>query len=569
MNVLELFPCSGGLAEGFRRAGLAPTMAFDFDKDACDSYAANHGQSPIRMDVRDLVRMVRAGWSAGDVDLLIADPPCTPWSRAGKRTGVDDERDMLIDTVEIVRLLQPRTWLIANVPGLDDEPNWPIVQRTIGSLGTLGAWCIDFSRLDAASFGVPQHRIRPFWFGHRRDTPCLMWPTRTHGSPEECAHPTLPGVEPLKPWVTCRQALGHLQPDELGTPVRLRWRGCNSEQQGSVPDRPARVVGTSNLSDGNVLVHHEAKGRSRHAPGHKARNGTPLDEPAQTIRAKQDAAIFEGPNHRPSRDDRPARTLTRNTHGDGALLVVDHHPPSNADEPSRTIRASTGGTPDKILRTNGKHPMHDADEPAHTIRGCDKQKAQLLTTNRRHPINTLDSPSYTVTTKGDGRGAQGACVLSMGDDAETERRRRPSRNEGPARTMVADGRQGARLLEWPWDRPATAVCCDDDLPPPGHHDETFRVRTLPGAVKLTEKAASILQGFPPGWTFCGATKRSRWSQIGMAMPPPMAEAVAKAVAAQLAATGLSAPMARAVAPGPPPPPAAERETERHPPRGPA
>jgi site-specific DNA-cytosine methylase len=35
---IELFPCSGGLAEGFRRAGVTFDLAFDADADACDSY---------------------------------------------------------------------------------------------------------------------------------------------------------------------------------------------------------------------------------------------------------------------------------------------------------------------------------------------------------------------------------------------------------------------------------------------------------------------------------------------------------------------------------------------------
>ena len=165
--ILELFSCSGGMAEGLRRAGLVVDMAFDFDSDACDSYETNLGHRPVQIDVRDLVRMARAGWSPGPIDLLVADPPCTPWSRAGKRRGTDDERDMIEDTVELVRLLRPRAYLIANVPGLDDGPNWPTVQRTIGSLSRDGYCVADFVRLDAADFGVPQHRIRPFWYGHR------------------------------------------------------------------------------------------------------------------------------------------------------------------------------------------------------------------------------------------------------------------------------------------------------------------------------------------------------------------------------------------------------------------
>jgi hypothetical protein len=82
---LELFPCSGGMAEGFRRAGVIFDMAFDFDPDAVASYALNHGRAPIRMDVRDLLRMVAAGRSPGRVELLVAGPSCTRWSRAGER----------------------------------------------------------------------------------------------------------------------------------------------------------------------------------------------------------------------------------------------------------------------------------------------------------------------------------------------------------------------------------------------------------------------------------------------------------------------------------------------------
>lgn len=435
--ILEIFSCSGGMAEGLRRAGLTPDMAFDFDADARESYARNLGHRPIGLDARDLMRMVDAGWSPGPVNLFIADPPCTPWSRAGKRLGQSDERDMLAVTVDIIRALQPRFWLIANVPGLDDGPNWPIVQRVIGGLAP--QYCVDFARLDAADYGVPQHRVRPFWYGHRNAFRCIEWPERTHAPPDACGA-TLPGITaPRKPYVTCRVALERLSAEDLGTPIRLRWRGCKGNQVASVPDAPARVVGTSNLSDGNVLAHPENAFRDRRNhrhPGRKAR-ASDIDAPAHVVTARDHGdgnQIMMGPNHRPSRADAPARTLSRNTHSDGALLVHD-----------------------------------------------------------RHPINRPDEVSYTVTTKGDGRGAQGACVL-----------------------------------EWPRDSPGTVVTSTDRLGPPGHHGKSFL--SSPNAIKLSEKAAAILQGFPDGWHFAGKTKRARWSQIGQAMPPPLAEAVARSIA---------------------------------------
>jgi site-specific DNA-cytosine methylase len=159
---------------------------------------------------------------------------------------------MLTETVELVRLLRPRAALICNIPGLDDAPHLRVVQRTIGSLTKDGYCAADFASINAANFGVPQIRYRPFWYVHRTGS-CLRWPERTHYDPDEI-HPTLPGIEPLRPWVTCMEALGHLSETELGRYVRLRKRNQNGLQHGSVRERPARTVGTSNLSDGNVLL---------------------------------------------------------------------------------------------------------------------------------------------------------------------------------------------------------------------------------------------------------------------------------------------------------------------------
>ncbi len=167
--------------------------------------------------------MARARWTPGPIRLLVADPPCTPWSRAGLRRGHEDERDVLRETVDLVALLKPDAYLIGNVPGLDETGNLPVVRTTIGGLRQSGYCVRDFASLDAADYGVPQFRVRPYWFGHRAG-PCLTWPERTHGDPKLLL-PTLPGLGALRPWVTCRDALGHLPADEMGRPVHLRHEG--------------------------------------------------------------------------------------------------------------------------------------------------------------------------------------------------------------------------------------------------------------------------------------------------------------------------------------------------------
>jgi len=469
---LELFCCAGGMAEGFRRAGIRFDVAVDFEPNHCDSYERNLGHRPVQMNVMDLLRLARLGLLPWSVDLLVADPPCTPWSRAGKRKGTKDERDMMEPTCELITLLKPRRYLIGNVPGLDDDKNLPIVQQLIGGLSKHGYCVADFAKLDAADYGVPQNRIRPFWFGHR-EGPCIMWPQRTHCAPDEIETTLplpLPGVSPLLPHVTCRQALRHLPPKELGRPVRMRKRNQNGHQHGSVPDRPARVVGTSNLSDGNVITAEEKPRRS--SKPDKAADGT----------------LVLNHRHRPSDSGSPAKTISAKVRGNGgqAMSVVSEptskHPAATADEPAPTIRAGGGGH-------SGPHVM--------LARESGRKSARTPQSER---VMTVDKPSLTVQAREDRKG------------------------------------RGSPVLEWPWDRPATSVLRDDRIPPPGHHN-TYSILSQPNAVLLSERAAAILQGFPDpgqegGWVFKGRTKKQRWSQIGQAMPPALAAAVARAIVDQ-------------------------------------
>lgn len=416
---IELFPCSGGMAEGFRRAGITFDMAFDKDPNAVESYAHNHGHRPIQMDVNDLHRMVVSGWrpnaNGGGLDLLVADPPCTPWSRAGKRQGLEDVRDCLRVTADLIELLRPTAYLIGNVPGLQDSTSWHVVQDVIGGLAKHGYCVADYVSLDAADYGVPQHRIRPFWFGHLTG-PCIRWPAPTHGAPTD---QLAIGSHGLKPWVTCRDALSHVPLAELGRPVRMTIR-------------PTGQDGRKN--DGDVSRCSSA------------------DKPASTV-------------------------VSKDTRKGGAILVRD----------SNNTRKANPSTPDAPAMTITRNDMGEG--------------ATLLTQHAKHPVNRGSIPSYAVTTKGDGRGAQGACAL-----------------------------------EWPWDRPATTIRGDERLGAAGHHDPKIpNSQHGPNAIILSERAAAILQGFPEDWVFSGDTKKARWSQLGQAMPPPLAEAVARAVVDQMRA----------------------------------
>jgi site-specific DNA-cytosine methylase len=410
------------------------------------------------MDIRDLIRLVEDGCFTKSVRLLVADPPCVSWSRSGLRLGTNDERDMLEETCRLIALMRPQWYLIGNVPGLDDGPNLHVVQRLIGGLSKHGYCTADFARLNASSYGVPQHRIRPFWVGHL-DGPCIQWPEPTHGDPDELHTLTLPNVRSLLPWVTCGDALGHLSGDDLGRPVRLRKRssddvecGVSPEPEFTLQDRRGGLGGLNTLG-------------------------------------------------------KPSATIVRNTHGNGSILV---NRPATEDRPAPTLGAKQRGQSAQVMVTD-KHPALVDDQPSTTIRGGGKGHSApslvLVTETSKHHSSDEDSSSRVVRSSDGGGGKRAMRLRDVGRTGQGNRRGKPTE---PSATVTAKasrvGAGAAHVLDWPWDRPSTTVQGDDRLAPPGHHDDDFAVRSLPNAVVLSEKAATILQGFPETWCFVGKTK---------------------------------------------------------------
>jgi site-specific DNA-cytosine methylase len=373
MRAFELFAGSGALAYGFRQAGITFEMVIDADPNACASYEANLGQRPVQMDVRDLIRLLKAGWSPGPIDLLCADPPCAMWSRAGKREGLEDPRDTLEETVEVVRLTMPTAFLIGNIPGLQDSTHLPVVRATIGSLARKG-YCIHFAEFDAVDFGVPQFRARPFWFGHRAG-PCIVWPVPTHGNPKKLKQHGLPlaGVETRAPWVTCQEALAGLAPEDMGRVTHVKEPKARVVNEKLVaPPAPGQaglgLEGTPQPEAGRV------KARARIPQS--ARLGDPA-APAMTMTTK------------------PARAGA----GDSVVLALHpKHPISQPDAPSFAIGvgASGGGA------QGGKVLALGDSRDGRAVRD------QPLMGNR---IGIAEAPSAAVTAKPSRVGAGAAVVL--------------------------------------------------------------------------------------------------------------------------------------------------------------
>lgn len=102
--------------------------------------------------------------------------------------------------------------------------------------------------------------------------------------------------------------------------------------------------------------------------------------------------------------------------------------------------------------------------------------------------------------------------------------------------------EGRNVGGWGWveERPATAVCGDPRLSPPGYRgraedyddDGNFTgERSMDKAVRVTLEEAAVLQSFPPDYPFQG-TKTKCFEQVGNAVPPLLAYAILRALLGQ-------------------------------------
>ena len=95
------------------------------------------------------------------VDIVTAGFPCQPWSLAGKRLGVDDDRWLWPDIAYVLRLVRPRIVFLENVPGL-------LVRGlgfVLGDLAEMG-FDAEWSVLSAAEVGAPHRRERLYVLAH-------------------------------------------------------------------------------------------------------------------------------------------------------------------------------------------------------------------------------------------------------------------------------------------------------------------------------------------------------------------------------------------------------------------
>jgi DNA (cytosine-5)-methyltransferase 1 len=312
MNSIELFAGAGGLGIGLHHAGFRPVNVIEWDRYCCDTIRENkaRGVEAVKHwkltagDVRD----VDFSDYEGKLQLVSGGPPCQPFSLGGKHRAHKDQRDMFPEAIRAVRDAKPKAFIFENVKGLTRESfrnyfeyirlqlEHPEIQRRGNE-----AWADHLARLErhhtsgarsglnyrvvtqlvnAANYGVPQRRERVFFVGFREDVN-ISWsfPAPTH-SQDALLWDQLHGdywERHRVPKKLRRVGAADAARAKLikAAPGALAWRTVRDALYG-VPDPEHDPDGAA------AFLNHRFQPGARSYAGH---TGSPLDEPAKTLKA--------------------------------------------------------------------------------------------------------------------------------------------------------------------------------------------------------------------------------------------------------------------------------------------
>lgn len=250
LNLIELFAGAGGMSLGFLLSNCTEAryrlrFSADIDSACVETLRLNHRllarhekprlaggvimQADLSMD--SVLKQVSELSSTHVTDVLIGGPPCQGFSMANRNSWTSSNpHNSLVDVfMQYLSVLNPRVFVMENVQGM----LWTPRRSKRSSSDAVAAHVVKRARglgyvvfpklLDAAWYGVPQHRTRLFILGIRSDLGYAEddfgewgpYPRPSHG----------PGTG--RPYVTVWDAIGDLPPVENGHSAEITLSGSD------------------------------------------------------------------------------------------------------------------------------------------------------------------------------------------------------------------------------------------------------------------------------------------------------------------------------------------------------
>ena len=171
LSVIDLFCGAGGLSLGFIRAGFRSVAAFDNWEPAVETYRANLGNHVQRATItRD--------FDLSCPTVIVGGPPCQGFSSAGMRRADDVRNSLVGEFSRLVARVRPTAFVFENVEGFLTGARGDFVIELLEPLVEAG-YRIHLRKVNAAHFGIPQHRKRVIGIGGLGWNPSFPVPTHT------------------------------------------------------------------------------------------------------------------------------------------------------------------------------------------------------------------------------------------------------------------------------------------------------------------------------------------------------------------------------------------------------
>ena len=185
-STVDLFCGAGGLSLGFEQQGFSTKVANDYHPDPCKTFEYNIGAPALPKDITKLSAedlMKKGNFTADEIDVVIGGPPCKGFSLAGERDPEDPRNYLFQEYIRFVEQFDPEVVVMENVTGILSMKDGKYKDQILQELRGLG-YETKFEILDAADFGVPQHRRRVIFIGHRQELN-IEYPEPTHHEIDE------------------------------------------------------------------------------------------------------------------------------------------------------------------------------------------------------------------------------------------------------------------------------------------------------------------------------------------------------------------------------------------------
>lgn len=271
ITFIDAFSGAGGLSLGLANAGLQSIYAYDTDEYACQTYAANL-IGPIECQSIHDINPLALIEHVGIPDVVVGGPPCQGFSTQRRGSPIDSRNNLVTCYFQFAVALKPKVIMMENVPGVLGARGRKHMASILNLLYKYGYEFVT-QVLDAASFGVPQHRRRAI---------VVAW------DPQKAKPFDIDRIRTVKRFRTVRDAIGDLpspprdfrEHPDFPNHTRVRMSSRNTERIMYVPQGGGRLDMPEHLW---LPCHRTGDHRHLDVYGRLA-----WDEPAGTITAMFD-----------------------------------------------------------------------------------------------------------------------------------------------------------------------------------------------------------------------------------------------------------------------------------------